>query len=149
MIAPPTTAPLPAIPGHRETAYDRGMSIRLRLFIPFALAALAGCSHAEAVEGPVALGQTALVGGPRVRPDHVVEDSRCPVGTRCVWAGRVVVRATVSGGDWSKPVDLVLGVPVDIADGKLTLTAVTPTRTASRSARTPAARFSFAFQGGL
>jgi hypothetical protein len=120
-----------------------------RLASLVALAALAGCSQTAAVEGPVVLGQTALVGGPRVRPDHVVEDSRCPVGTRCVWAGRVVVRATVSGGDWSKTVDLILGVPVDVADGKLTLTAVTPARGAGRSAKTTPSRFTFAFQGGL
>ena len=113
------------------------------------VATLAGCSPTAAVEGPVALGQTALVGGPRVRPDHVVEDSRCPVGTRCVWAGRVVVRTTVSGGAWSKSVDLILGVPVDVADGKLTLTAVTPARRAGQSAKTTPSRFAFAFQGGL
>jgi hypothetical protein len=121
----------------------------LRLSFLATLGALAGCSQTAAVEGPVALGQTALVGGPRVRPDHVVEDSRCPVGTRCVWAGRVVVRATVSGGDWSKPVDLILGVPVDVADGKLTLTAVTPARRAGQSAKTTPSRFTFAFRGGL
>lgn len=123
------------------------MSVRLPLLA--ALAALAGCSQTAAVEGPVGLGQTALVGGPRVRPDHVLEDSRCPVGTRCVWEGRVVVRATVSGGDWSKPVDLILGVPVAVADGKLTLTRVTPARKSGQSAKTVPSRFTFAFQGGL
>ncbi|EZP55812.1 MULTISPECIES: hypothetical protein [Sphingomonas] len=111
--------------------------------------ALAACAQHPPVEGPVALGETALVGGPRVRPDHVVEDSRCPVGTTCVWAGRVVVRATVSGGDWTKPVDLILGVPVPVADGLLTLTAVTPARRAGTSAKTTPSRFTFAFQGGL
>lgn len=143
------TARARAFSGDRDLGYDRSMPIRARLLPLLALVALAGCSHTGAVEGPVALGQTALVGGPRVRPDHVIEDSRCPVGTRCVWAGRVVVRATVSGGDWSKTVDLVLGVPVDIADGKLTLTAVTPERTESTSAKTTPSRFTFAFQGGL
>lgn len=116
------------------------MSLRLSSLIAVALA---GCSQTAAVEGPVGLGQTALVGGPRVRPDHVVEDSRC------VWEGRVVVRATVSGGDWSKPVDLILGVPVAVADGKLTLTRVTPARRAGQSAKTVPSRFTFAFQGGL
>lgn len=48
------------------------------------------------------------------------------------------------------PVDLVLGVPVAVADGMLTLVAVTPARSAGRSARNPAtpSRFAFAFQGG-
>jgi hypothetical protein len=114
------------------------------------IAMLAGCSTPKAVEGPVGLGQIAYVGGPRVKPERVIEDSRCPAGTTCVWAGRVVLRATVYGGAWSKPVDLVLGVPVAIADGTLTLVAVTPPRLAGRSARTDAtqSRFAFAFQGG-
>lgn len=107
-----------------------------------------------AVEGPVRLGQMAYVGGPRVLPERVIEDSRCPVGTICVWAGRVVLRATVYGGAWSRPVDLVLGVPVDIADGKLTLVSVTPARRPGRSARSEPSsgepsRFTFAFQGGM
>jgi hypothetical protein len=45
--------------------------------------------------------------------------------------------------------DLILGVPVDVADGKLTLVAVTPGRVAGGSARTTSSRFVFAFQGGL
>lgn len=114
-----------------------------------ALAVLSGCTGTDAVEGPVGIGQTAYVSGPRVRPDHVVEDSRCPAGTTCVWAGRVVLRATVSGGSWSKPLDLVLGVPTDVADGKLTLVAVTPERTQEQSAKTVRSRFTFTFQGGL
>jgi len=114
-------------------------------------AALAACTAPTAVEGPVGIGQMAYVGGPRVMPERVVEDSRCPVGRTCVWVGRVVLRAIVHGGTWSKPVDLVLGVPVDIADGKLTLVAVTPARVAGQSARTQStsSRFAFAFQGGL
>ncbi|WP_267414543.1 MULTISPECIES: hypothetical protein [unclassified Sphingomonas] len=52
---------------------------------------LAGCSGQEAVEGAVRLGQMAYVGGPRAMPERVIEDSRCPVGRTCVWAGRVVL----------------------------------------------------------
>lgn len=113
------------------------------------IAALASCTAPKAVEGPVGIGQLASVGGPRVMPERVIEDSRCPAGRTCVWPGRVVLRVIVYGGAWSKPVDLVLGVPVDIADGKLTLVAVTPARFAGRSARTHPSRFAFAFQGGL
>lgn len=121
------------------------------ILLPALLSAccVAACSAVVPVSGPVALGQTAYVNGPTVRPDHVVEDSRCPVGTTCVWAGRVVVRATVSGGSWSKPVDLILGVPVPVADGMLTLTAVTPGRRPGQSARTTASRFAFSFEGSL
>jgi len=40
-------------------------------------------------------------------------------------------------------------VPVAVADGKLTLTRVTPARRAGQSAKTVPSRFTFAFQGGL
>jgi hypothetical protein len=107
------------------------------------------CAASPAIDGPVVLGQTAVVGRPRVRPDRVIEDSRCPVGVACVWAGRVVLRATVSSGSWSKPMDLILGVPADVADGKLTLVSVAPARRKGETARTTPSCFAFKFQGGL
>jgi hypothetical protein len=63
------------------------------------------------------LGEIAAVDGPRVRPDHVIEDSRCPVDVQCIHAGQLIVRATVLGGGWSKQLDLTLGIPVPVADG--------------------------------
>jgi len=123
----------------------------VQVIVPAIALALAACTEQAAVEGPIRLGQTAYVGGPRVVPERVVEDSRCPADVSCVWAGRVVLRVRVVGGDWSKRLDLVLGVPVDVADGKLTLVAVTPGRIAGRSIRESAgaSRFTFVFQGGL
>lgn len=108
-----------------------------------ALVGLTGCAEQAAVEGPVRLGQTAAIGGPRVMPERMVEDSRCPAGTTCVWAGRLVVRARVLGGSWSKRLDLTLGVPVRVADGRLTLIAATPAHGPEPM------RFTFAFEGGL
>lgn len=51
-------------------------------------------------EGIVAagIGETAdLGGGLNVRPIEVLEDSRCPADVTCVWAGRLRLRASVSG----------------------------------------------------
>lgn len=118
----------------------------------FASVLLAGCAGTVApsgIEGPVKLGQLADVGGPRVRPDLLIEDSRCPVDSQCVWAGRVVVRATVLGGGWSRQVDLTLGEAVPIADGTLTLVSVRPDRASGAPADPSRLRFSFVFQGGL
>lgn len=110
---------------------------------------LVGCAPTRPVEGPVRLGQTAFVDGPKVRPDRIVEDSRCPAGTQCIWAGRLVVRATVSGGAWSKVMDLTLGTPVAVADGMLTLVAAIPDRQPEGRAPKPSRyRFTFRFQGG-
>lgn len=114
-----------------------------RLLATIAFAGVAGCAPQGAVEGPVPLGRTAYVGGPRVVPERVVEDSRCPPATQCIWAGRFVLRVTVLGGAWRKRIDLTLGEPVAVADGRLTLVAVTPVRAPDRM------RFTFAFEGGL
>lgn len=109
--------------------------------VPLAFLALilAGCATARPVEGPVRLGQMAAVNGPRVRADRVIEDSRCPVDVQCVQAGRLVVRVTVFGGGWSRVIDLELGVPVTVADGRLMLVAATA----------KPYRFTFDFQGVL
>jgi hypothetical protein len=121
-----------------------------RIFALVSLPVLAGCASAGAAEGGVRLGQTAHVSGPRVRPDQVLEDSRCPVDTQCVWAGRLIVRATVLGGAWSRQVELTLGIPVDVADGKLTLVEAVPDRRMGKQEGRPLPyRFTFQFQGGL
>lgn len=118
-----------------------------------ALGLFTGCASTSAspqgIDGPVKLGQVAFVDGPRVRPDQVIEDSRCPIDVVCVWAGRVVLRATVFGGSWSKTVDLTLGTPVPVADGMLTLVAVEPARRRNDRTGPQHLRFTFAFEGGL
>lgn len=95
------------------------------------------------------LGKIAWVNGPRVRADRVIEDSRCPADAQCVWAGRLIVRATVLGGGWTRQVDLTLGLPVPVADGSLTLVEATPLRLARTPSNKPLPyRFTFMFQGG-
>lgn len=124
-----------------------------RRFILAAIAclALSGCAAttATATEGPARLGQTVHVDGPRVTPLRVIEDSRCPMNARCVWAGRVVLRVKVQGGAWQRELDLTLGEPVPVADGTLILTAVTPDRRTDQPIRSRDYRFAFTFAGGL
>jgi hypothetical protein len=120
--------------------------IALILALTVILTTGSGCAQTRPIEGPARLGQMVGANGPRVRPDRVVEDSRCPAGVRCIQAGRLIVRATVLGGGWSKQVDLTLGVPVMVADGMLTLVTATVRRV--NEAPRPY-RFTFNFQGGL
>jgi hypothetical protein len=82
-----------------------------------------------------------------VRPDQVIEDSRCPADVQCIHAGRLVLRATVIGGGWSKQLDLTLGAPTAVADGMLTLVDATPVPVTGETSGS-AARFTFKFQGG-
>ena len=120
------------------------------LFLATALPLLTGCVADGPFEGPVRLGQIASVNGPRVRADQVIEDSRCPIDAHCIWAGRLIVRVTVMGGGWSKQLDLTSGVPVNVADGSLTLVEATPPRrSADRTDKIRPYRFTFSFQGGL
>lgn len=116
---------------------------------------LAGCaataanpSAGQPPEGPAKLGQTVYVDGPRVTPLRVIEDSRCPMNARCVWAGRVVLRAKVQGGAWQREIDLTLGEPVQVADGALALVSVTPDRRTDLAIKPGDYRFAFTFQGG-
>ncbi|MBB2757875.1 UNVERIFIED_ORG: hypothetical protein GGR68_001973 [Xanthomonas campestris] len=110
--------------------------------------AAAGPITSQPIEGPVRLGEIAAVDGPKVRPDRVIEDSRCPAEVQCVVAGRLIVRATVLGGGWSKQIDLTLGIPVPVADGQLTLVAATAPPADSATAAASDMRFTFRFQGG-
>ncbi|WP_205393954.1 hypothetical protein [Xanthomonas hydrangeae] len=127
--------------------------MRVRVLATIWVVSLAGCAMggpvtSPPIEGPVGLGEIAAVDGPKVRPDQVIEDSRCPADVQCVVAGRLIVRATVMGGRWSKQIDLTLGIPVPVADGMLTLVDATPMPLSGETVPASAARFTFKFQGG-
>jgi len=126
--------------------------MRVELLAALMGVSLAGCAAggpvaSRPIEGSVRLGEIAAVDGPRVRPDRVIEDSRCPADVQCIQAGRLIVRATVLGGGWSKQIDLTLGIPVPVADGMLTLVDATPVPIVGVTAAS-AGRFTFKFQGG-
>lgn len=125
--------------------------MKIRIYAGLAaLASLGGCASTRPVEGPVRLGQMTYVDGPRVRVDEVIEDSRCPSDVLCVWAGRLIVRATVFGGGWEKQIRMTLGEPVQVADGALTLVGATPVPTRRKPTERPEPyRFTFTFQGGF
>ena len=114
-------------------------------------AVLAGCATVPpSSAGPTAsIGETAYTNGIRVRPLSVVEDSRCPINAVCVWAGRLVVRSEVIGGNWRRTLDLELGKAQQVADGALTLTGVQPSKMADAPVDPRAYRFTFDFQGGI
>jgi len=52
----------------------------------------------------------------------VIEDSRCPNNVTCIWAGRLRLRANVSGED----LELTLGQVVSAEHGSVTLAVVSP-----------------------
>lgn len=129
------------------------MTIKLHALALSSVLALTGCVTAGAIKGDgsnVALNKTAYVDGPRIRPIAVLEDSRCPINARCVWAGRVRVKVLWVRADGNQELELTMGEAKPIADGAITLTSVTPARVAGGpSIKAKDYRFSFSFAGGL
>jgi hypothetical protein len=89
------------------------------------------------------------VGGPKVTVLEVVEDSRCPMEARCVWAGRVRVKVWVLLGSDVHFYELASDKPLPIADGALELTGVMPPRSTQRAISPGDYRFALKFSGGL
>ena len=116
------------------------------MLAPLAFALAACASVPPAAAGPTAgLGQYAEVYGLRIRPVRVIEDSRCPLDVRCVWAGRLVVETEVSGSAPYQLHQLELGKPRAIAGagGTVTLVAAEPGKTAGAAIPPGAYRFTF------
>lgn len=121
--------------------------------LPAALA-LSACATTRGAPLPdgsdVALGQKAYVDGPLVQPVEVLEDSRCPMNARCVWAGRVRVKMVwIRGNGEKQPFEATLGEPVQLADGQFTLESVRPEKMTNVTIKPSDYRFSFRFAGGL
>jgi hypothetical protein len=95
-------------------------------------------------DGLAALGERSAVGGLVVTPLKVVEDSRCPVNARCIWAGRLVLRTQVAGAGWTETRDLELGEPQAVGNDRITLVSARPEPMAGAE-RGP---YLFAFEGG-
>lgn len=122
---------------------------RLLIAAPFALAGCAGIAAPPADGRNVALGQSAYVDGPLVKPVEILEDSRCPAKVQCIWAGRVRLKMVWIRPSGEQPFEATLGEPVPLADGQFTLTDVRPAKQADRPTAPSDYRFTFTFQGGL
>jgi len=128
---------------------------RLALSALAVAALLSGCAttreQAPLPDGhDVALGQRAYVDGPIVQPVKLLEDSRCPMNARCIWAGRVRLQMVwIRGNGERQPFEVTLGEPARLADGTITLESVRPARRTGDAIRPEDYRFSFRFMGGL
>lgn len=108
---------------------------------------------AESTLSYARIGETVSVGGPKVTPLAVLEDSRCPMNARCVWAGQVRLSIRVETGAGTRDMEITTGKPLPVADGALELAEVTPDRVAGGENGGPIKpqdyRFGFSFAGGL
>jgi hypothetical protein len=118
---------------------------RITLIAFLALCACATLPVPPAAGPTAAFGQVASLGPVRVTPLAVIEDSRCPARVRCIWAGRLRIQAVIvfNGGSEELRREMILGEPVTLPEGRLTLAEALPgTRPGERIA--PGAyRFTF------
>lgn len=77
------------------------------------------------------IGQKGGALGVAVTPIEVLEDSRCPVNVQCIQAGTVRLNADVTVGTTTSRKMLTLNNATTTGAYKLTLTGVTPVRTAN------------------
>jgi hypothetical protein len=128
-----------------------------RNLVLITLLSLSACVTTAGTETPlpdgtnVPLGRAAYVDGPIIRPVKVIEDSRCPMNARCIWAGTVKIEAIWVRPNGDRTIELELGKPVPLADGSIELSDVSPSRMAGEGRELKPAdyRFSFRFMGGI
>jgi hypothetical protein len=126
------------------------MRISLALLAPFALAACVTTPQPDADGIAWAkLDQRVYVDGPYVTPLEVLEDSRCPMNARCIWAGRVRLSVKIDLGSRSEIREITTEQPIEVADGKLSIAAVEPGKMAGVPAEPEDYRFGFQFAGGI
>jgi len=118
----------------------------------FSLAAALALSACAAVpvpgspirgDGLATVGQSTRVGALVVTPQRVIEDSRCPINARCIWAGRLVLKTRIDGAGWRETVDLTLGQPYATHGTGLALVSGEPGKMAGATPSPPASLFGF------
>lgn len=108
--------------------------MRIFLFTIVAIVMLGGFFHTEARTDEtlrIHIGQqrSADHGKIKIKFISVLEDSRCPMNARCVWAGNAKIKIAVSKGRASKTVELNTGTEpliVTVFGYKLTLEDLAP-----------------------
>ncbi len=94
-------------------------------------------------DGFATLGQPTRIGALMVTPRALIEDSRCPINARCLWAGRLVLKTRIEGAGWRETVDLTLGQTHSTHGTGLALVSAEPGKMAGAEASPPASLFSF------
>jgi len=109
------------------------------------LALLAGCAtlfgHGSSSVQQLALGQTGDFGPVNLTPISVDQDSRCPSGVQCIWAGTVRLKVLVEPAGANHAVFATLGQPLGVDGGTLLLEQAMPQRTSK--AQIPPSHYSF------
>lgn len=75
----------------------------------------------------LSVGQKGTVGNLSIVWNGPVQDSRCPTGVQCIWAGEVQVNATISLAEYSETKKISSGKPGYLFDGhRISIVAISP-----------------------
>ena len=94
-------------------------------------------------DGLATFGQPTRVGPLIITPQALIEDSRCPVNARCVWAGRAVLQTEIDGPGWRETAMLTLGQSYATHAFRIALVSAEPSKMAG-SPSSSASLFGFA-----
>ncbi len=100
-------------------------------------------SQAVRLDGLARIGERTTVENLIVTPQAVIEDSRCPINARCVWAGRLIVKTVIEGRGWRETANLTLGESYRSHGTGLALVSGEPGKMAGSPPSPPASLFGF------
>lgn len=78
-----------------------------------------------------------------IRPLAVIEDSRCPIGVQCIWAGTVKLSLKVNVNGVAKTETIQLGQSITAGSDTITLDSVSPSHPKSGTISPSSYRFTF------
>ncbi len=117
------------------------------LAMPVIATSLSACATVPAATANqwIGIGQTTQAGPLTIRANALIEDSRCPMNARCVWAGRVVVDVTLAQAGRTTRTNLILGEPQALENGSVMLDSVEPGKMAGAGQQPLDYRLHFTF----
>ena len=117
-------------------------------FFIIAVLGLSACATVSSsvpvrADGLAAIGQSTRVGALVITPQKLIEDSRCPINARCIWAGRLILAARIEGAGWRETANLTLGEIYATHGTGLALVSAEPGKLAGSPPSPPASLFGF------
>lgn len=115
------------------------------MILPFLVGCITLDENPGTGDGPVGLGQTAVLGDVTVTPLELIEDSRCPINARCISAGQLVIQVRIERATNVQTRALTAHKPSSIGPGMIELTEALPLALAGDIIAAEDYRFTFTY----
>lgn len=92
------------------------------------------------VQNPITIGDVTML------PLSIIEDSRCPQGAMCIWAGRFILKTKITKGSTSVEANLELGQEEKVLGSNITLTEAEPSPDMRNQNKTSFGDYKFTFE---